>query len=126
MSEETQTEVVSTCKEACKMQHDGDANCKYYKDMAIYVKTQLDKKLGGSWHIIVGKLHFQIQNFMINHTDSLITFRNQFWLIRNLRDSVSLFVLARTNWILGMETWMNSYKTRNNNCQVTDYEQSCC
>ena len=56
MSEETQAEVVATCKEACKMQHDGEF--KYYKDMAIYVKQQLDKKLGGSWHIIVGKLHF--------------------------------------------------------------------
>ena len=56
MTEELQTDIVSTCKEACKMQHDGEF--KYYKDMAIYVKTQLDKKLGGSWHVIVGKLHF--------------------------------------------------------------------
>ena len=44
MSEETQASVVATCKEACKMQHDGEF--KYYKDMAIYVKTKLDKDLG--------------------------------------------------------------------------------
>ena len=58
MAEETQIEVVQICKEACKMQLDGDL--KYYKDMAIYVKTQLDKKVGGSYHVIVGKLHFSL------------------------------------------------------------------
>ena len=53
MAEETQLVVVSTCREACKKHHDGEF--KYYKTMANYVKEQLDKKLGGSWHIIVGK-----------------------------------------------------------------------
>ena len=48
---------MNTAKEACKKHHDGEL--KYYKTMAIYVKEQLDKKLEGSWHIIVGKLqHF--------------------------------------------------------------------
>ena len=52
MAEETQTEVVATCRNASKMHHDGEF--KYYKDMAIYVKQTLDKKIGGSWHVIVG------------------------------------------------------------------------
>ena len=52
MAEETQVDVVATCRMACKMQHDGEF--KYYKDMAIYVKQTLDKKIGGSWHVIVG------------------------------------------------------------------------
>ena len=49
--------MVTTAREACKKHHDGEL--KYYKTMAIYVKEQLDKKLGPSWHICVGKLHFQ-------------------------------------------------------------------
>ena len=53
MGEEMQKEVVDICRAACKKQHDGDA--KYYKDMAIFVKGELDKKLGGSFHVIVGK-----------------------------------------------------------------------
>jgi hypothetical protein len=35
------------------MQHDGEL--KYYKDMALYVKQEMEKKQLGSWHIIVGK-----------------------------------------------------------------------
>ena len=56
MPEEFQADVVATAREACKKHHDGEL--RYYKHMAIYVKEQLDKKLGGSWHICVGKLHF--------------------------------------------------------------------
>ena len=56
MPEEIQADVVATAREACKKHHDGEL--RYYKHMAIYVKEQLDKKLGGSWHICVGKLHF--------------------------------------------------------------------
>ena len=58
MQEEMQETVINTAREACKKHHDGEL--KYYKTMAIYVKEQLDKKLGGSWHICVGKLHFSL------------------------------------------------------------------
>ena len=86
MAEETQVEVVSICKEAYKMQHDGDF--KYYKDMAIYVKTQLDKKVGGSWHIIVGKLQFNSRTDIYltigTNFGSFVTYETQcmylFWL----------------------------------------------
>ena len=54
MPEEVQEVVVTAAREACKKHHDGDL--KYYKAMATYVKMQLDKKLGPSWHIVVGKL----------------------------------------------------------------------
>lgn len=37
------------------MQHDHEL--KYFKDMAAYIKGQLDTKLGGAWHIVVGT-HF--------------------------------------------------------------------
>ena len=60
MQEEMQNIVTNTAREACKKHHDGEL--KYYKTMAIYVKEQLDKKLGGSWHICVGKLHFMLFN----------------------------------------------------------------
>ena len=56
MPEELQETVVGAAREACKKHHDGEL--KYYKTMAIYVKEQLDKKLGGSYHICVGKLQF--------------------------------------------------------------------
>ena len=59
MDEEMQTVVVDTCKEAYKKLHDGEF--KYYKEMAKYIKEQLDnKKLSPSWHIIVGKLHLML------------------------------------------------------------------
>ena len=45
---------MAVAREACKKHHDGEL--KYYKTMAIYVKEQLDQKLGNSWHICVGKL----------------------------------------------------------------------
>ena len=60
MQEEMQNIVTNTAREACKKHHDGEL--KYYKTMAIYVKEQLDKKLGGSWHICVGKLHFSFKS----------------------------------------------------------------
>ena len=53
MLEETQDVVMAVAREACKKHHDGEL--KYYKTMAIYVKEQLDAKLGNSWHICVGK-----------------------------------------------------------------------
>ena len=57
---------MAVAREACKKHHDGEL--KYYKTMAIYVKEQLDQKLGNSWHICVGKLSpseatFHILNF---------------------------------------------------------------
>ena len=36
-----------------EMQHDGEL--KYNKDMALYIKHEVEKKFQGSWHIIVGK-----------------------------------------------------------------------
>ena len=36
-----------------EMQHDGEL--KYNKDMALYIKHELEKKVPGGWHIIVGK-----------------------------------------------------------------------
>ena len=44
---------MAVCRDASKKHHDGEL--KYYKTMAIYVKEQLDTKLGNSWHICVGK-----------------------------------------------------------------------
>ena len=70
MQEEMQNIVTNTAREACKKHHDGEL--KYYKTMAIYVKEQLDKKLGGSWHICVGKLHlcFSIYILLFSKSDS--------------------------------------------------------
>ena len=42
--------MVAACKLACGAEH------KYYKDYAQQIKCDIDKDLGGSWHIIVGKL----------------------------------------------------------------------
>ena len=42
MPEEMQAEVVAAAREACKKHHDSHAEFKYYKGMAIYVKTHLD------------------------------------------------------------------------------------
>ena len=63
MPEELQEQVVGAAREACKKHHDGEL--KYYKTMAIYVKEQLDKKLGGSWHIVVGKLQVSEDQFKL-------------------------------------------------------------
>lgn len=52
MDDATKKDVVDWCRESMKLQHDGEL--KYYKDMAIHVKTNTDKKLKGSWHVIVG------------------------------------------------------------------------
>ena len=59
--------MVGVAREACKKHHDGEL--KYYKSMAIYVKEQLDKKLGGSYHICVGKLLLQL--FIVKKVMSL-------------------------------------------------------
>ena len=53
MKEEMQKEVVDICRISYKKQQDGE--CKYFKDMAIFIKTELDKKFQGSFHVIVGK-----------------------------------------------------------------------
>ncbi len=39
-----------------EMQHDGEL--KYLKDMALYVKHEMEKKFQGSWHVVVGKSNF--------------------------------------------------------------------
>ena len=56
MDDVMKKEVVEVCRESCKMQHENEL--KYYKDMAIHVKTNLDKKLKGTWHVIIGKPYF--------------------------------------------------------------------
>ena len=53
MTDQVKNDILEICRESCKMQHDGEL--KYYKDMAMHIKKEVDKKLGGSWHIIVGK-----------------------------------------------------------------------
>ena len=50
MDEAVLEQVVAACKLACGAEH------KYYKDYAQQIKGDIDKDLGGSWHIIVGKL----------------------------------------------------------------------
>ena len=58
MEEENQSVVIAVAREACKELHDG--NIKYYKQMAMGIKAKLDEKLGGSWHVCVGKLQFRL------------------------------------------------------------------
>lgn len=53
MEEATRKEIVDTCRDAYKRQHDGEF--KYYKDMAQHIKKTLDQKQTGAWHIVVGK-----------------------------------------------------------------------
>ena len=103
MGEEMQKEVVDICRAACKKQHDGDA--KYYKDMAIYVKGELDKKLGGSFHVIIGKS--QTHNASSNSSHSiLLVHRHELRIICILRDSPHNVVLAGKYRIPRLQTRM--------------------
>eukprot|EP00347_Sterkiella_histriomuscorum_P002110 403369437 len=52
MTEERKNLCIEICREAYKMQHDGEL--KYFKDMALHIKHEMEKKQLGSWHIIVG------------------------------------------------------------------------
>jgi len=53
---------------------------KYFKEMAKMIKDELDKQLGGSWHVIVGRnfgsyMSYEDQSaimFWINHICFLI------------------------------------------------------
>ena len=101
MSEEDQETVVAAAREACKKHHDGEF--KYYKTMAIYIKEQLDKKLGGSWHIIVGKLQLLVPSFINSSSSStrqsishfFCSFaRNELRQLRDLSDEKHLSFLA--------------------------------
>ena len=69
MDEENLAKVISACKSACGAEH------KYYKDFAVQIKAELDREIGPSWHIVVGKLQ-KYSNAEIRHT---------FWLIRWIR-----------------------------------------
>ena len=99
--------VVGVAREACKKHHDGEL--KYYKSMAIYVKDQLDKKLGGSYHICVGKLQLFIylskNSYSINYC-----FRNKLRKLLHLSDSNNLFVLDGAYWIPSMEAWVSHFR----------------
>lgn len=52
MTEERRHTCIEICRDAYKMQNEGDL--KYYKDMALYIKHEMEKKQLGSWHVIVG------------------------------------------------------------------------
>ena len=58
MEEATKKEIVDICRDAYKKPHDGDY--KYYKDLAFYIKKEIEKKNAGAWHIIVGKIKLLI------------------------------------------------------------------
>lgn len=53
---------------------------KYFKEMAKQIKTQLDERVGGSWHVVVGRsfgsyMTYEDQSiimFWINHVCFLI------------------------------------------------------
>ena len=77
---------MAVCRDASKKHHDGEL--KYYKTMAIYVKEQLDAKLGNSWHICVGKFNhclyaraFQIFEFL-----AFDQFRHELRQLLHIRD----------------------------------------
>mmetsp|Transcript_5234 Transcript_5234/g.3959 ORF Transcript_5234/g.3959 Transcript_5234/m.3959 type:complete len:85 (-) Transcript_5234:52-306(-) len=54
MVEDRKTLCIEICREAYRLQHEGEL--KYYKDMALYIKHEMEKKSEnqGSWHIVVG------------------------------------------------------------------------
>ena len=56
------------------MQHDGEL--KYHKDMALYIKHEMEKKQQGSWHIIVGKKLFDNLDEMLLRLIFLTLFWN--------------------------------------------------
>ena len=55
MPEERFNKMVQACRDAYKMQHDGEL--KYFKDMALYIKKRIEDEERGTsgWHIIIGK-----------------------------------------------------------------------
>ncbi len=55
MPEDKRIAVVEFCKNAYKLQHDGEL--KYYKDLALHIKHEMETKFNGSWHVAVGT-HF--------------------------------------------------------------------
>ena len=88
MEEENLEKVVAACKSAC------GAELKYYKDYAMQIKAELDKEIGPSWHVVVGKLHFYLCAFL-NLTDyAARSYRNTFWFIRRLRTQAHRTILA--------------------------------
>ena len=70
MNDATKNVVIDTCREACKMQHDNEL--KYFKDMAGWIKSVLDKKQSGSWHVIVGMYKSFPSKFGAKKTDRLL------------------------------------------------------
>ena len=55
MEPDRKNKCIDLAKEAYKKKYDQEI--KYYKDMAEFMKNDLDKTLTGSWHVIVGS-HF--------------------------------------------------------------------
>ena len=111
MPEELQEVVVGAAREACKKHHDGEL--KYYKTMAIYVKEQLDKKLGGSYHICVGKLQLfrnpllSLHPLFITDINTTSWFRNKLWQLCDILDANDLLILARAHRFPHLEARMN-------------------
>ena len=53
MDDETAEIAYEICREAYKMQHDGEL--KYFKDMASFVKTSMEEKVENTcWHVVAG------------------------------------------------------------------------
>ena len=104
---------MTVAREACKKHHDGEL--KYYKTMAIYVKEQLDAKLGNSWHVCVGKFtirQFQIFEFQLTNQNVYNCDRHELWKLLHIRDKDDLPVLARAYWFPCLEAWMKNWSKR--------------
>ena len=97
---------METCKEAFKKQHDGEF--KYYKSMAKYIKEQVDKKIGPSYHVIVGKLHLGTLMQSTNQTNLCLECRNQLWQLCNILSGWHVSILARTCRLPCLQTWMSN------------------
>ena len=98
--------MIGVAREACKKHHDGEL--KYYKSIAIYVKEQLDKKLGGSYHICVGKLQLFISgvHFFYRFVLSFVLFRYKLRKLLHISNSNNLSILAGAHWFPRVETWV--------------------
>ena len=103
--------MIGVAREACKKHHDGEL--KYYKSIAIYVKEQLDKKLGGSYHICVGKLQLFISGIHFFYRFVLCfvpVCRHKLRKLLHISDSNNVSVLDGTYRFPSMEAWVNHLK----------------
>ena len=101
MTDQVKNDILEICRESCKMQHDGEL--KYYKDMAMHIKKELDKKLGGSWHIIVGKYLFSTK---------LTLSRNKLRFFCQLRTQMHDLILVGARRLPMFQAWLNNMRIR--------------